>query len=86
MQLLFVDKKQAFRNAFGFLVRQRRMEVGLTQEGLALETGLDRTYVSGIERGRRNPTLTVIAILAEGLKTTASELLQGLEEEVGHGL
>jgi transcriptional regulator with XRE-family HTH domain len=85
VQSLFVDKKQTFRNAFGFLVRRRRTEVGLTQEGLAFETGLDRTYVSGIERGRRNPTLTVIAILAEGLKTTASELLQGLEEEVGRG-
>jgi transcriptional regulator with XRE-family HTH domain len=76
-----VDKKLEFRNAFGHLVRLRRTEVGLTQEGLALETGLDRTYVSGIERGRRNPTLTVIAILAEGLKTTASDLLQGLEKE-----
>lgn len=80
-----MDKKSEFRNAFGRLVRIRRTEVDLTQEGLAFETGLDRTYVSGIERGRRNPTLTVIAILAEGLKTTASKLLQGLEEEVGRG-
>jgi transcriptional regulator with XRE-family HTH domain len=80
-----VDKKLVFRNAFGSLVRRRRTEVGLTQEGLALETGLDRTYVSGIERGRRNPTLTVIAVLAEGLKTTASDLLHGLEKEAKRG-
>lgn len=80
-----MDKKLAFCSAFGLLVRQRRTEVGLTQEGLALETGLDRTYVSGIERGRRNPTLTVIAVLAEGLNTTASNLLQGLEKEVKRG-
>jgi transcriptional regulator with XRE-family HTH domain len=80
-----VNKKLEFRNGFGRLVRLRRTEIGLTQEGLAFETGLDRTYVSGIERGRRNPTLTVIAILAEGLKTTVSELLKGLEKEVGRG-
>lgn len=86
MQSLLVDKKLEFRNVFGRLVRLRRTEIGLTQEGLAFETGLDRTYVSGIERGRRNPTLTVIAILAEGLKTTASELLQGLEKEAKNGL
>ena len=75
-----MDKKSTIRDVFGHLVRQRRTEIGLTQEGLAFETGLDRTYVSGIERGRRNPTLTVIVLLAEGLKTTASQLLQGLEE------
>ncbi len=74
-----------YRNAFGRLVRSRRTGIGLTQESLALETGLDRTYVSGIERGRRNPTLTVIAVLADGLKTTASDLLQGLEKEAGRG-
>jgi len=85
VQSLFVDKKLEFRSAFGRLVRRRRTEMGMTQESLALDNGLDRTYISGIERGRRNPTLTVIAILAEGLKTTASELLQGLEKEAKRG-
>jgi transcriptional regulator with XRE-family HTH domain len=47
--------------------RQLREEAGLSQEGLALEAGLDRTYVSGIERGRRNPSLKSMQRLAEQL-------------------
>ena len=39
----------------------------MSQEGLALEAGLDRTYVSGIERGRRNPSLKSMQRLAEQL-------------------
>jgi transcriptional regulator with XRE-family HTH domain len=85
VQSCLVDKKLALRKAFGLLVRRRRTEIGLTQENLALEIHIDRTYVSGIERGRRNPTLSVISTLAEGLNTTASGLLNGLEGEVKRG-
>lgn len=47
--------------------RQIRERADLSQEGLALEAGLDRTYVSGIERGRRNPSLKSMQRLAETL-------------------
>lgn len=56
-------------------VKQARRELGLSQEALALETEIDRTYISGIERAKRNPSLTLIAKLAERLKTTPAALL-----------
>lgn len=49
--------------------------LALSQEELALEADIDRTYVSGIERGTRNPSLTMIAKLAERLNTTPAALL-----------
>lgn len=55
---------------FGQRVRQLRTELGLSQEAFADKCGLDRTYISGIERGVRNPTLEVIAVIADGLGVT----------------
>ena len=63
------------RVAFGARVREVRVERGWSQEDFAHRADLDRTYVSGIERGRRNPSLTMIAKLAERLKTTPAALL-----------
>jgi len=48
----------------------------MSQEAFALKCGLDRTYVSGIERGLRNPTLEVIAVLATGLGTEMKTLIE----------
>ncbi len=48
---------------------------GWSQEELAFRSGLHRTYISGIERGHRNPTLTVLQRLAEALNVTASDLV-----------
>ncbi len=66
--------------AFGRAVRERRLDAGLSQERLGYQSGLDRTYISGVERGVRNPTLAVIWKLAEGLDTTPSELLARSEQ------
>lgn len=68
--------------AFGQGVRERRQELGLSQEELGYRCGLDRTYVSGIERGVRNPTLKVLWRLADGLDTQASDLLRSAESFV----
>ena len=57
------------------LVRLRG-ERGWSQEDLADETGLHRTYVSGMERGVRNPTLLILERLAKALKVSASSLLE----------
>lgn len=62
-------------NAFGDKVRKERAKQGMSQEQLAFKTGLDRTYISGIERGKRNPSLKNIGRLAEALKTSLSKLL-----------
>lgn len=66
----------AHRAAFGARVRELRQERGWSQEGFAHHANLDRTYVSGIERGTRNPTLDIIYRLAEALGVPAADLLQ----------
>lgn len=74
------------RRAFGDHLRDLRRERGWTaQEAFAHHVGLDRTYVSGLERGRRNPTLDVLVKLARGLDVKPSELLATLEREPGTG-
>jgi transcriptional regulator with XRE-family HTH domain len=56
-------------------MRRVRDELDLTQEDLAYEADIDRTYISGIERAKRNPSLTLIVKLANELKTTPAALL-----------
>jgi len=56
------------RKQVGLNVQKIRREHGWSQEELAFESGLHRTYISGIERGARNPTLLVIDQLAAALK------------------
>lgn len=51
----------------GPAIRQHRQLVRISQEELAARSGLDRTYVSGVERGRRNPTVEALQKLANGL-------------------
>lgn len=56
-------------------VRKAREAKGWSQEDFADRAGIHRTYVSDIERGRRNPTITVVEKLACPFEMTASELL-----------
>jgi transcriptional regulator with XRE-family HTH domain len=55
--------------AFGEALRQTRNGRKISQEALALESGLDRTYVSLLERGKRQPTLAAVFLLASTLDT-----------------
>ncbi|EEL4197081.1 helix-turn-helix domain-containing protein [Salmonella enterica] len=61
---------------FGAYLKKLRLQSGLSQEAFADKCGLDRTYVSGIERGVRNPTLEVISVLAAGLEVEISKLFE----------
>jgi transcriptional regulator with XRE-family HTH domain len=61
---------------FGKQVRERRLELGLTQEKLAFESGLHRNYVGSVERGERNISLANIIFLAKALKCSPSDLLK----------
>ncbi len=63
------------RSRVGANVKRLREAKGLSQEELAFDAEMHRTYVSGIERGKRNPTVTVIERLALALGATSSELL-----------
>jgi transcriptional regulator with XRE-family HTH domain len=56
-------------------VKRARKAAGLSQEQLAFEAGLDRTYVSQVERRMRNVTIIVLARLAAALGTTPDQLL-----------
>jgi transcriptional regulator with XRE-family HTH domain len=55
-------------------IREIRKRHGISQAALAEECGLDRTYISGIERGQRNPSLTNILKIAGALGTPASQI------------
>jgi len=64
------------RRRVGRNVRALRKERGLSQEELAFESGLHRTYISGLERGVRNPTILVLDEIAAALKVSPDKLLK----------
>jgi transcriptional regulator with XRE-family HTH domain len=66
---------------FGRVVRRFREAAGVSQEALADRAGLHRTYISLLERGLRNPSLTVISKLAKALHTSMTALISELEGE-----
>ena len=75
-------KKRAtpdIRERFGFAVKSRREELGLTQEEFADKAGVHRTYLSDIERGSRNVALINIERIAAGLTLKMSELFRIVE-------
>lgn len=61
---------------FGNNIRKLRKIKGLSQENLAFKTGLDRTYIGGIERGERNPSLKNIIKIAKALNVEISDLFK----------
>lgn len=61
---------------FGKMVRAYREQSGYSQEGLSNKARIHRTYIGGIERGERNPTLTMIHRLARALEISPSQLLE----------
>lgn len=69
-----------WRVTVGRNVRRIRQEQGLTQERVAFAAELDLTYIGGIERGRRNPSLLAMARIADALKVPLTDLLQAEEQ------
>ena len=74
-----MDSSYNINKEFGKRVRKFRMERGLSQEKLAFMSNMHRTYIGGIERGERNPSLKNIASIAKVLDIYLSELFE-LEE------
>ncbi len=64
------------RERVGLNLRKFRLERELSQEALAFECGLHRTYISGVERGVRNPTVLVLEQIAMALEVPSSRLLE----------
>ena len=61
---------------FGVKLRNIRLELGYSQEELSFKTGLHRTYISSVERGKRNISLTNIKKLADALDLKMKDLMQ----------
>lgn len=68
------------RAVFAENVKRLRRERGLSQEKLAFESGLHRTYISGIERGIRNVSLDNIEVLARALGVPPEMLVRGAND------
>lgn len=72
-------KKDLVLLAFGRRVRAIREKAGLTQREVARRSGLDVTYISGIERSVRNPSLMSLEKLAKGLGCSMADTCKGLK-------
>jgi transcriptional regulator with XRE-family HTH domain len=80
--MLGKNKPPSPSQAFGIALREYRKKAGFTQEGLALEANIERNYVSLIELGRNQPTITVIFKLAKALGVKPSKLIASTEGKV----
>jgi transcriptional regulator with XRE-family HTH domain len=67
------------RRQVGLRIKVLREAQAISQEELAARAQLHRTYVSGVERGVRNPTVTVLAKLAAGLEVKLVDVVEGVE-------
>ena len=75
--------RRSFAASFGHVVRFRRDRLGLSQEKLADQTGLDRTTIGLIERGERSPSLDTVHLIAGALGEKLSTLVGEAEVLAG---
>ena len=73
-----VRKHSSELQELGRRIRAARTGLGLTQEGLAYESAIDRSYIGGVERGERNITFVVLCKIAVALKCDIAALTEGL--------
>ncbi len=71
--------------AFGKTLRDLRKQANLTQEQLGFESDLQRIYISKLELGQQQPSLTTLFKLAEGLRCPVSDMLRLTEEKLKNG-
>ena len=71
--------------AFGRVLRQARVTAGMSQEQLGLEAGVQRNFISLIELGQNQPTVTTVFKLAKALNISASSLVVATEEMMTAG-
>lgn len=67
---------------FGRVLQEARLQKGFTQEELAEKCGLDRTYISLLERGLRQPTLNSLFLISKNLDLTTSDLIKKVEDKL----
>lgn len=66
--------------AFGLVLKEYRKKVNLSQEELSYRCNLDRTFISLLERGKRNPTIETVFKISISLNTLPSQLIKETEE------
>lgn len=71
--------------SLGESIRAQRKLLEQSQETVANRVGLDRTYIASVEAGKRNVSIINLCRIAEGLGTTASDLLQNIERSAFRG-
>ena len=74
-----MPKRDKTLQGFGHNVSRLRSHAGLSQDKLAEKADLDRTYLSGIERGIRNPGIRVVIRLARALNVSLDDLCKGVQ-------
>ncbi|HLQ83110.1 MAG TPA: helix-turn-helix transcriptional regulator [Pseudogracilibacillus sp.] len=72
--------------AFGVVLREERKKVAISQEELAHQSDLDRTYISLLERGKRNSTLKVLFSLCDALNISPSDFVKEMEKYIKSNL
>jgi transcriptional regulator with XRE-family HTH domain len=77
------SKNQALISALAVEIKVRRRELGLTQEDLAGRCELDRPYLSLLEVGKKQPTISVLLLLATGLDLSLAEFATRIEKRYG---
>jgi len=75
-----VEQMQPLLLSLGRAITQRRLDANVTQLELAMAVGVTRSYLSDIERGRRNVTLNTLESVAGALETTSAKLLMHAEK------
>ena len=79
---MLVKSINTLEQYFGVILREKRKERGFSQEALALEAGIDRNFVSLLERGLNQPSLSTIFKLADALNLKPSDLVNDLEKKM----
>jgi transcriptional regulator with XRE-family HTH domain len=67
---------------FGGVLQQRRARLHISQEELAFRADVDRTFVSRLERGLRQPTITTLLAIGQALDISAADLVREVEESL----
>lgn len=76
----FKEIQMSFKSDLGAAIRRERVTLGISQEELANRSGLQRTYVSDLERGTRNPSVGSIQKIARALQVPVAKLFEHLDD------
>ena len=74
----FLELPRDVSSRFGLRLRELRRSKNMTQSRMAVEFGIDRSFISDVERGRKSISLPTLEILALGLRISLSDLLSGI--------